>query len=102
MNMVFGLGTRLRVHMRTKLENGVLHNGQQPQGVVNGSLVPRPKEEEEKGPGFSRSRMRLIAVIPRLRILLIYFRTLVTQESILNVTLSQGRSHQNLSGQDNS
>ena len=28
MNVVFGLGTRLRVRMRTKLENGVLHNGQ--------------------------------------------------------------------------
>ena len=27
----FGLGTRLRVRMRTKLENGVLSNGQQPQ-----------------------------------------------------------------------
>ena len=36
MNVVFGLGTRLRVRMRTKLENGVLHNGQQPQSVVNG------------------------------------------------------------------
>ena len=35
MGMVFGLGTRLRVHMRTKLENGVLHNEQQPQSVVN-------------------------------------------------------------------
>ena len=44
------------------------------------SLVPRPEEEEEeKGPGFSRSRMRLIAVeFHRLRIWLIYFRTLVT------------------------
>ena len=31
MNVVFGLGTRLRVRMRTKLENGVLHNEQQPQ-----------------------------------------------------------------------
>ena len=31
MSMVFGLGMRLRVRMRTKLENGVLHNGQQPQ-----------------------------------------------------------------------
>ena len=30
MKVVFGLGTRLRVHMRTKLENGVL------QSVVNG------------------------------------------------------------------
>ena len=55
---------------------------------VHISLVPRP-EEEEKGPGFSRSRMRLIAVeFHRFRILLIYFRTLVTPESILNVTLS--------------
>ena len=52
------------------------------------SLIPRP-EEEEKGPCFSRSRMRLIAVeFRRLRILLIYFRTLATPESILNVTLS--------------
>ena len=36
MTMVFGLGTRLRVHMCTKLENGVLSNGQQPQSIVNG------------------------------------------------------------------
>ena len=36
MNVVLGLGTRLRVRMRTKLENGVLHNEQQPQSVVNG------------------------------------------------------------------
>ena len=36
MTVVFGLGTRLRVRMRTKLENGVLRNGQQPQSVVNG------------------------------------------------------------------
>ena len=34
MNVVFGLGTRLRVLMRTKLENGVLHNEQLPQSVV--------------------------------------------------------------------
>ena len=34
--MVFGLGMRLRVHMRTKLENGVLANGQPTQSVVNG------------------------------------------------------------------
>ena len=31
MSVVFGLGTRLRVRMRTKLENGVLHNEQLPQ-----------------------------------------------------------------------
>ena len=36
MMVVFGLGTRLRVRMRTKLENGVLSNGQQPQSVVKG------------------------------------------------------------------
>ena len=36
MTVVFGLGMRLRVRMRTKLENGVLSNGQQPQSVVNG------------------------------------------------------------------
>ena len=28
--MVIGLGTRLDVRMGTRLENGVLHNGQQP------------------------------------------------------------------------
>ena len=36
MTMVFGVGTRLRVRIRTKLENGALSNGQQPQSVVNG------------------------------------------------------------------
>ena len=38
MNVVFGLGTRLCLRMRTKLENGVLHNEQQPQSVVNGFI----------------------------------------------------------------
>ena len=36
MIVVFGLGVRLQVRMRTKLQNGVLCNGQQPQTVVNG------------------------------------------------------------------
>ena len=36
MTVVFGLGTRLSVRMRTKLENGILSNGQQPQSVVKG------------------------------------------------------------------
>ena len=36
MTVVFDLGTRLRVLMHTKLENGVLSNGQQPQSVVKG------------------------------------------------------------------
>ena len=35
MNVVFGLGTRLCLRMHIKLENGVLHNKQQPQSVVN-------------------------------------------------------------------
>ena len=34
--VIFGLGTRILVRMRTKLQNGVLRNGQQPQSVVNG------------------------------------------------------------------
>jgi len=33
--MAFGLGTRIRVHMRTTLENGGLHNGQQPGRAVS-------------------------------------------------------------------
>ena len=36
MTVVFGLGTGLRLRMRTKLENGALSNEQQPQSVVNG------------------------------------------------------------------
>ena len=37
--VVFGLGTRLRVHMRTRLENGVLCNGQQLGSAVNSFLT---------------------------------------------------------------
>ena len=36
MIVIFGLGTRLLVRIRTKLQNGVLRNGQQPHSVVNG------------------------------------------------------------------
>ena len=35
MTVVFGLGTRLHVRMRTRLENGVLRNGQQLGSAVN-------------------------------------------------------------------
>ena len=35
MTMVFGLGVRLRMHMHTRLQNGVLRNGQQPGSAVN-------------------------------------------------------------------
>ena len=34
--LLFGMGTRLLVRMRTKLQTGVLRNGQQSQSVVNG------------------------------------------------------------------
>ena len=52
------------------------------------SLVPRPKEEEEKEPGFSRLRMCLIAVeFHHLRLLLMFSRTLVMPMLVLSVTL---------------
>ena len=35
MTVVFSLGTRLRVRMRTTFENGVLRNGQQSVSAVN-------------------------------------------------------------------
>ena len=35
MTVVFGLGMRVRVRMRTTFENGVLHNGQQPSRAEN-------------------------------------------------------------------
>ena len=35
MTMVFGLGTRLHVHMCTTFKNGVLRNRQQPGSAVN-------------------------------------------------------------------
>ena len=35
MTVIFGLGMGLHVHMYTNVENGVLHNGQQPQSAVN-------------------------------------------------------------------
>ena len=38
LTVVFGLGTRLRVRMRTTLENGILRNGQQP-GRAENSFV---------------------------------------------------------------
>ena len=50
------------------------------------SLIPRLKEEEEKGPGFSHLCMCLIVVeFHRFRILLIYFHTLVTSILMLSI-----------------
>ena len=42
MTVVFGLGTRLRVRMRTTLENGVLRNRQQP-GRAENSFIDQDK-----------------------------------------------------------
>ena len=42
MTVVFGLGTRLRVRMRTTFENGVLRNGQQPGSAVNSRFASVP------------------------------------------------------------
>ena len=54
MTVVFGLGTRLRVRMRTQLENGVLSNAQQPQSVVNG-FVDQGELEAMKPPSGRRA-----------------------------------------------
>lgn len=47
MTVVFGLGTRLRVRMRTTLENGVLRNGQQP-GRAENSFIDQGELEAMK------------------------------------------------------
>ena len=45
--IVFGLGTRLCVHMRTKLENGVLRDVTQPGSAVN-SFIDQDEFEATK------------------------------------------------------
>ena len=35
LTIVCGLGMRLYIHMHSQVENGILHNGQQPQSVGN-------------------------------------------------------------------
>ena len=42
MTVVFGLGTRIFVHMCTTLENGILRNGQQP-GRAENSFIDQGK-----------------------------------------------------------
>ena len=39
MTVAFGLGTRVRVRMRTTLQNGVLRNGQQPGRAMKAFLT---------------------------------------------------------------
>ena len=57
--------------------------------TILGSLVPRPEEaEEEKGPGFSRLRMHLIALeFDRFRILLTHVQQRVTSQNTAAATL---------------
>ena len=50
MTVVIGLGMGLNVHMRTKLENGVLRNGQQP-GSAESSFFDHSKFEAMKSLG---------------------------------------------------
>ena len=47
MTVVIGLGMRLDVHMHTRLENGILHNGQQP-GSAENSFFDHSKFEAMK------------------------------------------------------
>ena len=47
MTVVIGLGTRLDVRMSTRLENGVLRNGQQP-GSAENSFFDHSKFEAMK------------------------------------------------------
>ena len=63
MTVVFGLGTRLRVHMRTTLENDVLHNGQQPGRAVNsfinqGEFVAMKTMSGHKAPRCDKEQFR--------------------------------------------
>ena len=54
--MVFGLGTRLHVRMRTRLENGVLRNGQQSGGAVNSFFDQGKIEAMKTLIGFEAAR----------------------------------------------
>ena len=48
MTVVFGLRTRLRVRMRTKLENGVLSNGMQERIMTSFFIAEASRVEEER------------------------------------------------------
>ena len=52
MTMVFGLGMRLHVCMRRTLENGVLHNRQQP-GRAENSFID---QDEFKTPCYDKNQ----------------------------------------------
>ena len=59
--MVFGLGTRLHVHMHTTLESGVLHNGQQAGRAVNsfidqGEFVAMKTPSGRRAPSCDKHR----------------------------------------------
>ena len=56
MTVVIGLGMRLDVHMRTRLENGVLRNGQQPGSAVNSSFDHSKSEAMKSLSGWEAVR----------------------------------------------
>ena len=57
MTVGIGLGTRLDVRMRTRLENGILHNGQQP-GSAENSFFDHSKIEAMKSlSGWEAARL---------------------------------------------
>ena len=56
MTVVFGMGTRLHVRMRTRLENGVLRNGQQSGSAVNSFFDPGRFEAMKTLSGWEAAR----------------------------------------------
>ena len=57
MTVVFGLGTRLRVRMRTTFVNGVLRNGQQP-GRDQGEFVVMKTLSGRRAPRSDKHQFR--------------------------------------------
>ena len=56
MTMVISLGTRVDMHMRARLENGVLRNGQQPGSVENNSFDHSKFEAMKSLSGWEATR----------------------------------------------
>ena len=62
MTVVIGLGARLDVRMRTRLENGILRNGQQPGSAVN-SFFDHSKFEAMKSLSCNSKTAQVLALI---------------------------------------
>ena len=70
--VVFGLGSRLGVHMRTTFKNDVLHNRQQPGSAMSSSIG-----QGELGAVKTFSSYRLNKVVERKRKMALCHRTLL-------------------------